>query len=466
MRQKKINSSWLNVLAALVIWQGYPALAAEIKLADGQRLAALIESYDSKGDVGIYLTSGDKKTVALRDIASIFFSGREARFIRTGDQKFLFAAGGHICGAVEELKNGNVMQLNSQSLGRHVILLRYMHGMAALAVEGRPARLAEDLMREDGIPLTVENAYLDFVLDRRGVPYAGIVETLSPTRLEFEHDEQLQQVRIDTYKLAGVRLAEATKDKSGIIDPVDVLHVAVECRDMSLIIGQIVGINPFMWNIKPNFDAKRVMDIPTSEISRVYILGGRTVFLTDLKPVRTIEETILAPPQPYQKNANSQGESMDIGGFIYRAGLGVHANSRITYKLDGKFQDFFADAGIDGRLEKEGSVIFVVIGDGRELYKSPLIRGKPAGGGLPIHASVAGVRELTLSVESTDDLDQADLANWGAARVTRQSSVPAPGSTSALAPTLAPVNKTAPAKIPELGSKPEPAKKPGQEKKQ
>lgn len=409
------------VIAALsVVGQALPVLSAEIKLADGQRLAALVESFDSNGNVGLYLTSGDKKIVALRDIASIFFSGRETRFIRTGDQKFLFAAGGQICGAVEDLKNGNILEVNSQSLGRHVFLVRYLHGFTALAIEGRPARLAEDLMRDDGISPGVESAYLDFVLDRRGVPFAGVVEALTPLRLEFEHDEQLQPVRIDTYKLAGVRLAEATKDRSGAIDPVDVIHVAIECRDMSLVVGHIVGIDPFTWKLKPNFDVKRVVDIPTSEIARVYVFGGGTVFLADLKPVQVVEKTTLAPPQPFQRNSNSQGESMDIGGFIYRAGLGVHADSRLTYKIDGKFLKFYADVGIDGRLEKEGSAIFVVSGDGKELYRSPLILGKSTGGGVSIQVSVEGVKELTLAVESTDDLDQADLANWGAARVSRQ----------------------------------------------
>ena len=60
-----------------------------------------------------------------------------------------------------------------------------------------------------------------------------------------------------------------------------------------------------------------------------------------------------------------------------------------------------------------------MIGDGKKLYQSPVVRGKASGGGLPIEVSVEGVKELTLSVDPTDDLDQADLANWGSARVLR-----------------------------------------------
>jgi hypothetical protein len=55
----------------------------------------------------------------------------------------------------------------------------------------------------------------------------------------------------------------------------------------------------------------------------------------------------------------------------------------------------------------------------RELYRSPLVAGRPSGGGLPVRVPVDGIKELTLLVEPTDDLDQADAANWGAARLLR-----------------------------------------------
>ena len=91
----------------------------------------------------------------------------------------------------------------------------------------------------------------------------------------------------------------------------------------------------------------------------------------------------------------------------------------MSYKIDGKFKFFKADVGIDGRMEKEGSVIFSVIGDGKVLHKTKLIKGKILGGGVSLNVAIDGVKELTLAVDPTSDLDQADLSNWGAARVTR-----------------------------------------------
>ncbi|MBM4039039.1 MAG: hypothetical protein FJ290_11055 [Planctomycetes bacterium] len=395
------------------------ALGADVKMADGQRVAALIEKFDEAAGVTLCLTSGERKQVALREVASIFYSGRSERLVRTGDQKFIFNAGGHICGAVEELKHGATIEIASQSLGRHVLPLALLRGFTALAMEGRAARLAEDLMRDDGIAPTPENAFLDHVLDRRGVPYSGVVERFTPVRLEFEHDEQLQQVRVDTFKVAGVRLAEAARDKRMPPDPMDVLQVGVLCRDGSYVVGRLVAMDTFQWKIRPAFDPERLVIVPASELVQADVLGGRAVFLANLEPIRTEEETIIAPPQPFRRNANSQGESLDIGGYTYAAGLGVHARSKLTYRIGGKFREFLADVAIDGRLEKEGSVVFVVAGDGRELYRGPLVTGRPTGGGLAVRVPVEGIEELTLSAEPTDDLDQADVANWGAARLLR-----------------------------------------------
>ena len=241
------------VLFALVCG---PAFGVEIKLFDGARIAALVETYDSKtGLMTVYLTSGEGTAIPLSSIAAIYYSGRPDHFVRTGDQTFYFGAGGHICAAVESLEKGETLTIRSQSLGRHVIPLNALHGFTAMAVEGRAARLAEDLMRPDGIPDKPENAFLDHVLDRRGVPYAGVVESFTPVQLEFEHDEQLQDVKIGTFKLAGVRLAEAARDNTHSRPTVDLVHVGVFCRDRSCITGVLETVDPFEWRVRPSFAA-------------------------------------------------------------------------------------------------------------------------------------------------------------------------------------------------------------------
>ena len=60
-----------SLVATVLAVFGGPARAAEAKMADGQRVAALVEKYDEAGGLTICLTSGERKQVALRDVESI-----------------------------------------------------------------------------------------------------------------------------------------------------------------------------------------------------------------------------------------------------------------------------------------------------------------------------------------------------------------------------------------------------------
>jgi hypothetical protein len=107
-----------------------------------------------------------------------------------------------------------------------------------------------------------------------------------------------------------------------------------------------------------------------------------------------------------------------IDGRQYPWGIGVHANSALTFDIKGRYAEFRADAGVDSRMEKRGSVIFSVLGDGKTLYTSPVVRG-----GDPVHrikTGVSGVQQLTLKVTDAGDLDLGDVANWGSARLLKE----------------------------------------------
>ena len=142
------------------------------------------------------------------------------------------------------------------------------------------------------------------------------------------------------------------------------------------------------------------------------------MYLSQLTPIRIKEQTALAPPQPYRMDRSCQGDPITIGAHRYRWGIGVHADSELTFRLAKAYKSFHAVAGIDGQCGDRGSVVFSVLGDGKVLYKSPVARGsdaEPHEMSLP----VAGVNELTLKVDSAGDLDLGDMANWAVAQVLR-----------------------------------------------
>jgi hypothetical protein len=95
-------------------------------------------------------------------------------------------------------------------------------------------------------------------------------------------------------------------------------------------------------------------------------------------------------------------------------GLGVHARSRLTFEVEDGFDQFAAVIGIDAETQGRGDCEFVVLADGREVYRQR-VRGDDAP--RDVNLDIAGVKRLTLLVEAGEELDLADHADWGDARL-------------------------------------------------
>ena len=85
-----------------------------------------------------------------------------------------------------------------------------------------------------------------------------------------------------------------------------------------------------------------------------------------------------------------------MGGKEYSKGIGAHAPSSITFDLAGKCTRLNAIAGVDD-TQQNGSVKFMVIGDGKTLFESPQVVTK-AGGANKIDLDITGVKILILKV--------------------------------------------------------------------
>jgi hypothetical protein len=170
--------------------------------------------------------------------------------------------------------------------------------------------------------------------------------------------------------------------------------------------------------LKPVWDPAGRLPVQEEEIVAIQVLNSKRLYLSQLTPVRVKETTMLAPPQPYRMDRSCQGDPLTIGSHSYPWGIGVHADSEITFRLARAFKTFQAVTGIDSHSAERGSVIFSVIGDGKVLFKGPVVRGSDPEPH-EISVSVEGVDELTLKVENAGDLDLGDMANWALAQLLR-----------------------------------------------
>ncbi len=109
-----------------------------------------------------------------------------------------------------------------------------------------------------------------------------------------------------------------------------------------------------------------------------------------------------------------EGHTLSIGGTKFERGLGTHANSTFRIDLNGRAQRFTAEVGVDDEVGHQGSVTFKVIGDGKVLWTSGLLRGGDAA--KPVSVSLHGVKTLVLDVDGGDDISY-DHADWADAMI-------------------------------------------------
>jgi hypothetical protein len=98
---------------------------------------------------------------------------------------------------------------------------------------------------------------------------------------------------------------------------------------------------------------------------------------------------------------------LQVGGKFFERGLYAHALSKHELQLDRKWLRFRSAYGLqDGH---SGSVVFVVRGDGRELFRSPPVKDQTL---RKVDLDVQGVDRLELSVEDGGDGNNSDWGLW------------------------------------------------------
>jgi alpha-galactosidase len=103
-----------------------------------------------------------------------------------------------------------------------------------------------------------------------------------------------------------------------------------------------------------------------------------------------------------------------LGTREFKHGLGTHANSEIALHLPADATEFRSFVGIDDNPDTggvRGSVQFSVEVAGREIFRTPTLRGtnQPVEVKLPLPA---GTRQITLKVDTTPDGPAYDQADW------------------------------------------------------
>ncbi|HWI59043.1 MAG TPA: NPCBM/NEW2 domain-containing protein, partial [Bacillota bacterium] len=114
-------------------------------------------------------------------------------------------------------------------------------------------------------------------------------------------------------------------------------------------------------------------------------------------------------------NQSVDGHPIFIDGKRFEHGVGTHANSTLRLELGGKAERFTATVGVDDEVGDKGSVVFKVLGDGKTLWESGILRGgNPA---KAVSVDLKGIKRLVLNVTDGGDTMDYDHADWAEAKI-------------------------------------------------
>ncbi|HEY2973241.1 MAG TPA: NPCBM/NEW2 domain-containing protein [Pyrinomonadaceae bacterium] len=134
------------------------------------------------------------------------------------------------------------------------------------------------------------------------------------------------------------------------------------------------------------------------------------VYLSDLDALRQTSGW-----RQSEFNRNFNGGGLSIAGTHFEKGIGMPTNSEIEFELNGTYRSFSALVGIDDEHNNKESVVeFVVLGDGKELWRSGGI--KKADGAKPVKVDLKDVSRLMLRVRREGEGGRIH-ADWGDAKL-------------------------------------------------
>ncbi|MCW1916987.1 alpha-galactosidase [Luteolibacter sp. GHJ8] len=131
---------------------------------------------------------------------------------------------------------------------------------------------------------------------------------------------------------------------------------------------------------------------------------------TDLATLPSPENSITQGWAEARANRSVDGNPLRVGGKTYESGIGTHANAEWPIALGGEATALRGASGVDDEVGEKASVVFIIEGDGKVLWKSPVMKKGDAA--QPFAVKLDGVKALRLVVNDGGDGSTEDHGDW------------------------------------------------------
>jgi hypothetical protein len=177
----------------------------------------------------------------------------------------------------------------------------------------------------------------------------------------------------------------------------------VRLMDGSVLLGKAISIADGQLTI----DDARLGAIAVASQNVMDIAIGSAAFdaLSRMAPSK-----VDGPPTDYSSDNTTTGAPMTLLGVTAAQGIGQRPGVALTWNVDGKYKSVIAKAGVPLGLVPLQRVQFIVLADGKEVFRSP--PRSSVDDPTPIGVNLTDVRTLTLRVDGPDRLAPGAAGLW------------------------------------------------------
>jgi len=161
---------------------------------------------------------------------------------------------------------------------------------------------------------------------------------------------------------------------------------------------------------KPGMHHATLVVFPESDTvkkeAQFFIRSDYNRLLQDIKPINWSQDW----GEP-KMGKTVENNTLKIDGRIFEFGIGSHANSKLVWNLNRAYKKIHSYIGLDDESACGNGSIWVVKGDGKQLYRSKVLTSHEIDS---LSVDIGGVNVLELETMDNGDKD-CDHANWASA---------------------------------------------------
>jgi hypothetical protein len=370
-------------------------------LTDGGAVSGRVVSF-GPGAIKLATAEGATRTLPLNRLIKLT---REVPIPFTPPERsqMLLAEGDCICRATVGSSTDTTLEIKSESLGKLTVPLDCLLGLILTS----PTQTGEFQALWDRVRSEARSTEVVWLMN--GDRLAGGFLGLDDRQIKIQIDGKPFEVERSGVVALGFDpgLVNYPRPKSDFVEFTLVDGTRLGVTEARIDDGSVLATTRFGQPIK----------FPLSDLVRVYARSSSVVYLSERKPAGHQYATYIGPPRPYRIDRTVDGHMFKLAGQEYDRGIGAQSRTLLAYGVEPGDRRFQATVGVDERAGPLGSVVFAVLVDGKERFRTPAMtdRDPPR----TIDLDLTGARFVILATEFGDRGDVRDLADWVEARMIR-----------------------------------------------